>query len=124
MMRQPTATAVRGGNHLFGAGMVGQLRLAWRLLRDRRVSGAKYLLLALLALYVVSPIGAIPDFLVGRRLDDMVMAIGLIGLTVHWLPKLAPAEVVAEHVRALQGLSAISSEPPVGQPIDVPFTVR
>jgi uncharacterized membrane protein YkvA (DUF1232 family) len=123
-MRQPTATAARGGNHLFGVGMVEQLRLAWRLLRDRRVSDAKYLLLALLALYVMSPIGTIPDFLVGRRVDDMVMAVGLIGLTAHWLPKLAPAEVVAEHARALQGLSANSSAPPVGQPIDVPFTVR
>ena len=104
--------------------MIGQLRLAWRLLCDRRVSGAKYLLLAILALYVMAPFDAIPDFLVGRRVDDMVMAIGLIGLTVHWLPKLAPAEVVAEHVRALRGGPASSSTPALGEPIDVPFTVR
>ena len=123
-MGQPTATVDRGGNHLLGAGLVGQLRLAWRLLRDRRVPGAKYLLLASLALYVAAPIGAIPDLLSDRRWDDMVLSIGLIGVTVRWLPKLAPVEVVAEHVRALQGGPAVSSMPAVGEAIDVPFTVR
>lgn len=123
-MRQPKATPVRGGDQLVDTGSVGRLRLAWRLLRDRRVSGAKYLLPAVLALYVLSPVHAIAGALVGGGLADMAVAAGLLGLAMQWLPRLAPAEVVDEHVRAVNGAEANADGQTVGQPIDVAFTVR
>jgi hypothetical protein len=124
MMGQPTATAFRGGDQLVNTGSVGRLRLAWRLLGDRRVSGAKFLLPAALALYVLTPVHATAGALVGGGLADMAVAAGLLGLAMQWLPRLAPAEVVDEHVRAVNGAAANSDGQTVGQPIDVPFTVR
>src|SRR4029079_8473518 len=84
--------------------MLERVRLVWRLLRDERVSGAKFLLLAILALYVASPIDAIPDLLLGvGQLDDVGIAIALIMVTLRLLPKLAPAEVVEEHLLRMHG---------------------
>ena len=86
---------------------------------------AKYLLLAILALYIASPIDAIPDLLVGvGQLDDMGMAIALIMVTLRLLPKLAPAEVVEQHVCAMQGTCTNTRTQTVDQPFDARFTIR
>jgi hypothetical protein len=45
--------------------MIDQVRLAWRLLRDDRVSAIKYLLPAVLAIYVFSPVDMVPDLFLG-----------------------------------------------------------
>jgi hypothetical protein len=73
---------------------------------------------------VLTPVHAIAGALVGGGLADMAVAAGLLGLAMQWLPRLAPAEVVDEHVRAVNGAEANANGQTVGQPIDVPFTVR
>ena len=54
----------------------------------------------------------------------MAVAAGLLGLAMQWLPRLAPAEVVDEHVRAVNGAEANADRQTVGQAIDAAFTVR
>jgi uncharacterized membrane protein YkvA (DUF1232 family) len=105
--------------------MFEQIRLAWRLLRDERVSGAKFLLLAILALYVASPIDAIPDLLLGvGQLDDVGIAIALIMVTLRLLPKLAPAEVVEEHLLRMHSSRRGGATQPMDHAFDAQFTVR
>ncbi|MDQ3412268.1 MAG: DUF1232 domain-containing protein [Chloroflexota bacterium] len=76
------------------------LRLTWRLARDRRVAPVYKLLVPIaILLYVISPIDLIPDFLLGiGQVDDL----GLIGIalmiTFRLLPRLAPAAVVNQHL--------------------------
>ena len=124
-MGPQTSAAFRSGGQLLTPGMVGQVRLAWRLLRDERVSGAKYLLLMILALYVASPIDAIPDLLLGvGQLDDVGIAIALIMVTLRLLPKLAPTEVVEEHLRQMRGSRGSAVTQPMDHASDARFTVR
>ena len=105
-MNQRTAAAnARGAGVLLEPGVIGQVRLAWRLFRDPRVAPRlKMIVPVLTAAYVLSPIDLVPDFLLGLGQVDDVGAIGLALLVLTRLvPRLAPAEVVAEH-RAAMGL--------------------
>lgn len=83
-------------------GMIDRLRLGWRLLRDPRIpSWPKLLAPALMVLYVLSPVDALPDFfpLLGQ-LDDA----GIVALTLAAIAMLAqwsPPEIVAQHAAAL-----------------------
>ncbi len=72
--------------------------LSWRLYRDPRVSNwIKRLPIVLAALYVIVPFDLIPDVFLGvGQLDDLGV-IGLMMLALTWLPRFAPAEVVAEY---------------------------
>lgn len=72
--------------------------LAWRLYRDPRVSvWLKRLPVVLALVYLVVPFDLIPDVLIGAgQVDDLGM-MGLMALALTWLPKFAPADVVAEH---------------------------
>ena len=120
-----TSAAFRGGGQLLAPGMLERVRLVWRLLRDERVSGAKFLLLAILALYVASPIDAIPDLLLGvGQLDDVGIAIALIMVTLRLLPKLAPAEVVEEHLLRMHGSRSGGTTQSMDHVFDTQFTVR
>jgi uncharacterized membrane protein YkvA (DUF1232 family) len=71
------------------------LRLAWRLLRDHRVSPFIKLLIPGLALvYVLFPIDVAPDLLpLLGQLDDLAILI----LAARLLIELSPPAVVAEH---------------------------
>ena len=73
-------------------------RLYWRLWCDRRVSIWPKLILALAAVYVISPIDLIPDFtpLLGE-VDDLVLAIAACKLFIN----MCPPDVVQEHVRRI-----------------------
>ena len=77
-------------------------RLAWRLLQDDRVSTVLKVAIPLaVAVYFISPLDLIPDFLLGLgQLDDI--GVLLLGMTL--LINLAPRDVVNEHRLAL-GLS-------------------
>jgi uncharacterized membrane protein YkvA (DUF1232 family) len=100
------------------------LRLALRLLRDPRVSNVvKGVVPLVAALYVLSPVDLIPDFLLGiGELDDL----GVIGLavaaTVMLLERLAPAAVVDEHL-AKMGRSRPTATSRGGKVIDVDYAV-
>ena len=73
-------------------------RLTWRLIRDTRVPKWARGLAFLPALYLVSPIDLLPDFIpfIGR-LDDAL----LFGLVSDQLLRFVPADVLQEHVAAL-----------------------
>ena len=119
--------AFAGGSKLLEPGMLNQTRLAWRLLRDQRVSSLKYALPVLLFIYMVSPFDAIPDLLpiIGQTYD-LGIAVAALMLTIRLLPKLAPGHVVDDHLRTMNRGSLEREPRPQGtdQVIDARFNVR
>lgn len=123
-----TMAANRADNHVGGpqrdprrAAFEG-IRLTWRLYRDPRVSPRLKVVLPIIAvLYVLSPIDAVPDLLVGLgQVDDLAVVALLVSLLVTAL-RLAPAEVVAEHLTTLRGDRRRGN--PRGDVIDAPYRV-
>ena len=99
-MNRRTTTAFAGASALLDRGIRDQLRLGWRLLRDERVPALKFALPAFLALYFVSPIDLIPDFLLGLgQMDDLGVVMAGVLLIAKLIPRLAPDHVVDEHLR-------------------------
>lgn len=125
MYKKPGAFA--GAAMLLQPGIMNEMKLAWRLLRDERVTSFKFLAPALLALYVASPIDAIPDLLLGLgQIDDMgVVVLGLM-IAMKLIPKLAPADVLREHTANINGAGR-PQEPEatrVDPIVDAHYTVR
>ena len=92
----------RRGTRQLDFGVIDRLRLGWRLLRDPRIPALPKLLPPVLAaLYLLSPIDAIPDFLLGfGQLDDaglIALAVAAVGMLTKWSPR----EIVAEHAADL-----------------------
>ena len=81
--------------------VIERLRLGWRLLRDPRIPAWPKLLVPLAALYVISPVDVIPDFLLVLGQIDDVSVIGLILAVIAMLVRWSPQEVVAEHAANL-----------------------
>ncbi len=80
-------------------GLITQVRLTWRLLKDPRVPVFLKALPLLGVLYVVFPIDIVPDFLpILGQLDDL--GVVLAGLKVF--EKLVPRHIVQEHLDAIQ----------------------
>lgn len=78
--------------------LVRQARLAWRLMRDKRVPMWTKLIPPAAFLYVLFPVDFIPDLIAGLgQLDDI--AVVLIG--VRLFIELAPRKVVEEHLADL-----------------------
>lgn len=74
-------------------------RLAWRLLRDRRVPLPARALLPALVLYLAMPLDLVPDFIpVVGYLDDLLVIMGAAWLFL----RLVPPSVLEEHVAALE----------------------
>ena len=84
----------------FWAAVFRQLRLAWRLFRDRRVPfGYKLLPLAVVA-YVLSPIDVIPDVFIGLgQLDDL----GLFLLSTQVFTMIVPRSIVEAILEEMDG---------------------
>lgn len=127
-MTRTANPAFAGATILLDASLRDQIRLAWRLIRDDRVNGIKFLLPALVALYVVSPVDPIPDFLLGiGQMDDLGVVIAALVLLVRIIPRLAPAAVVSDHLRQM-GRTHEPPSPaqhrPEHQVFDADFTVR
>jgi uncharacterized membrane protein YkvA (DUF1232 family) len=102
-------------------GVLKQARLAWRLLRDSRVSGWAKLVPVAGILYLLSPIDILPEAilpLVGE-VDDIVLLLMAIKLFVD----LSPPGVVREHLRDLRNApeGTRSGQPPT---IEVPYRVH
>ncbi len=73
-------------------------RLAWRLLRDKRVPLKHRAVLAASAGYVALPIDLSPDFLPALgRVDDLLV----LGAGLGWILRFAPEEVVSEHLEEM-----------------------
>lgn len=80
-------------------GLVNQLILTWRLLRDPRVPLWTKSIAFLGVIYILSPLDFIPDvFLVIGQIDDVGILLGGMRL----FETLSPPHVVAEHRAALQ----------------------
>lgn len=119
--------AFAGGTRLLDRGMWDQARLTWRLMRDPRVSLLRYAIPALLLAYLASPVDAIPDLLLGiGQTDDLGIAVLAIMLMIRVVPKLAPADVVDDHVRGMDlgGKVREREATAPGQPIEARFNVR
>ena len=125
MYRKPGAFA--GAAMLLQPGILNEMKLAWRLLRDERVTSFKYLAPALLALYIASPIDAIPDLLLGiGQVDDLGVAVLGLMIAFKLIPKLAPDDVLREHTADING-DAGSHCPEaarVDPVVDAHYTVR
>jgi uncharacterized membrane protein YkvA (DUF1232 family) len=125
MNRRSTA-AFAGASVLLNRGVRDQLRLAWRLLRDERVSGLKFALPALIALYVLSPIDTLPDFFLGLgQIDDLgVITAGTL-ILARLIPRLAPGLVVDEHLRDMgTGNAAAKRDRDTNDFVEARFNVR
>lgn len=125
-MARTTAGAFAGASALLEPTMIDHVRLAWRLLRDERVSAFKYLLPALLTLYVVSLVDMVPDLFLGiGQVDDVGAMIVAAMVLIKLLPKIAPADIVAEHQQDLLGPQRERAERPAGDGVyDAHYTVR
>ena len=98
-MVRRTPSAFAGAGALLHRGTRDQLRLSWRLFRDERVSALKFALPTFLALYVMSPIDPIPDFLLGLgQVDDLGIVVAGVLLMARIIPRLAAGHIVDEHV--------------------------
>ena len=70
-------------------------RLVWRLTFDKRVSLFLRALVPLAILYILSPFDLIKDSIpIVGRFDDLI----IMGLALLFLTKLAPPEIVDEHM--------------------------
>lgn len=103
-----------------------EVRLAWRLLRDPRVGGAKYLLPCIAVLYLLSPVDLLPDFVpIVGQIDDLGALVLMMVLLLRSIVWMAPSAVVAEHRQAIGGSPAERLGGSGSGPIyDVPFRVR
>ena len=80
-----------------------KLRLAWRLLRDRRMPLLVKAVIPALVAYLLMPLDIIPDFIpVIGQLDDLL----LIALAVGLVFRFTPVELLEEHIRRLEAESA------------------
>ena len=87
-----------------------KLRLAWRLLRDRRMPLLVKAVIPALVAYLLMPLDIIPDFIpVIGQLDDLL----LIALTVGLVVRFTPVELLEEHIRRLEA-EAGSARPSTG----------
>ncbi len=102
-----------GADQLLEPNVMDQIRLGWRLLRDPRVPWIKNAIPAFAALYLISPIDVIPDFLLGLgQVDDLGILIAMTIATIRWLPRLAPRAVVDEHLADIHGRQATETARP------------
>jgi uncharacterized membrane protein YkvA (DUF1232 family) len=126
MYKKPGAFA--GAAMLLQPGILNEMKLAWRLLRDERVTSLKYLAPALLALYVASPVDVIPDILLGiGQVDDLGIAVIGLMVALKLIPKLAPDDVLREHTADINGEAqprGAAESTRVDPIVDAHYTVR
>jgi uncharacterized membrane protein YkvA (DUF1232 family) len=78
--------------------LIRQLRLAWRLFLDPRVSWMTKALPVIAGIYVISPVDLIMGVPVLSGMDDLAVAVLGLKLFIEF----SPPEVVQEHMRQLQ----------------------
>jgi uncharacterized membrane protein YkvA (DUF1232 family) len=95
-----------------------EARLVLRLLKEPRVPLWVKATIPLGALYLVSPVDLIPDFIPGGQIDDLVLLYGAVKLFL----KLSPPAAVAFHQDALARRQPYSPMPVGDDVIDAQFT--
>lgn len=104
----------------FLGGIFKQLRLAWRLYQDGRVSGWVKLIPVAGLLYFLSPIDLLPDLMLPGlgEVDDIVLLL----LALKMFVDFSPPGIVREHLQDLFGTT--KEAPRDKQPyIEVPYRV-
>ncbi|HLA43368.1 MAG TPA: DUF1232 domain-containing protein [Aggregatilineales bacterium] len=76
-----------------------RLTLTWRLMIDSRVSIGHKIIPPLALLYLISPLDFIPDILLPFGVID---DIGVVILALEFFIRMAPGEVVREHLNQLK----------------------
>jgi len=80
----------------------GRAELVWRLAQDDRVPVLARGVVLLPALYLLSPIDLLPDFIPGvGRIDDAA----IFSIASDLLVRFAPVDVIGEHLDAVTGQS-------------------
>jgi uncharacterized membrane protein YkvA (DUF1232 family) len=94
-----SATASPLTREIEGLSWTKKVRLVWALSRDKRVPEWTRLIVLAPALYLVSPIDIMPDFIpVLGRIDDAA----IFGLAIDLLVRFAPRSVVEEQLARLR----------------------
>lgn len=75
----------------------GDARLLWFALRHPAAPGWLKLGTAMIALYLISPIDLVPDFIPGLGVVDDIV---LVPLAIRWLLKRLPPEITGAAARA------------------------
>ena len=76
-----------------------KLRLAWRLLLDRRMPALVKAVIPALVAYLLMPLDIIPDFIpIVGQLDDLLLIVLAVGMVLRF----TPAELLEEHLRRLE----------------------
>ena len=91
------------------------------------IADLKYAIPAFLLAYLASPVDAIPDFLLGiGQTDDFGIAVLAFMLIIRLVPRLAPADVVNDHVREMGLVGRVEERAPANsdQTIEARFSVR
>ncbi len=115
-MRMGRSESADGRRDLLG--ILGQVRLAWRLWRDRRVPVWTKLVPLLGLAYVVVPFDLLPDPMLGLgQVDDL----GVIILALKLFLSLCPAALVAQHRQQLS--QGAEDESPEGDVVDAAYRV-
>jgi uncharacterized membrane protein YkvA (DUF1232 family) len=102
MTEQPRPTSSSQANRGFLSGVIRDVRLAWRLFLDQRVSGLLKLIPPAAFMYTLFPVDFIPDLIPGLgQLDD----IGIILLSLKLFIQLAPPAIVQQHLGEIEGIA-------------------
>jgi uncharacterized membrane protein YkvA (DUF1232 family) len=100
------------------AALFGEVRLAWRLMREPRVALAAKAVPVLAMLYVVSPLDFVPDVLpVLGQMDDL----GILIVSVKAFLRLCPPAVTAFHTTALSSGRRYAPMDPADVVIDATY---
>jgi uncharacterized membrane protein YkvA (DUF1232 family) len=87
-----------GINPNYWRGMLQEVKLIWKVLKDKRTPIYLKAFPVLVGLYFLSPIDLVPEFIpILGQLDD----VGIILLAIKGFLRLAPQDIVAEHMQAM-----------------------
>lgn len=101
-MSKPISSSNLNETAGFLGGLIKQVRLAWRLLRDGRVPGWAKMIPFVSLLYFLMPIDLIPELALPGlgEIDDIAVLL----LALKMFVELSPAPIVREHLEDLFGL--------------------
>ncbi len=107
MSSQNSSAVPSGRGFNLWSELLGNLHLVYQLMRDPRVNSLlKIVIPGLVAIYILSPIDLIPDFIpVLGELDDLAIII----LAIRLFIALAPRDVVNEYRLGVTGPAAQST---------------
>lgn len=84
-------------------GLFDRFTLSWRLMADGRVNLPHKVIPVLALLYLISPVDFVPELLLGPLAPlGVIDDIGIVLLALDFFIRMAPSDVVREHLEDLQ----------------------